>query len=199
MTAFSYFEFLVMKSMQPTQSLFIATVYRPPGPYTAFLMEFPEFQSDLVVMADNIHIFGDLNIHMEKSTDPLQKSFRAIIDSVGFRPTHCQSHSLDLLLSRGINVVDLNVFPHNPGLLDHHFITFAIATNNLLRPQPRIIKSCAINSRTTQRFLDALPNSLHQTKDVRVQKSVNHLTEERNLTLRNTLDAVAPLKTKNIS
>ena len=78
--------------------------------------------------------------------------------------------------------------------MDHHFITFAIATNNLLRPQPKIIKSRAINSQTTQRFLDALPDS----KDVKVQKSVNHLTEELNLTLRNTLDAVAPLKTKNI-
>jgi hypothetical protein len=92
--------------------------------------------------------------------------------------------------------VDFNVFPHNPGLLDHHFIMFAIATNILLRPQPRIIKSRAINS--TKRFLDALPDSLHLPKDVRVQKSVSHLTEELNLTLCNILDAVAPLKTKNI-
>ena len=60
-----------MKSMQPAQSLFIAT-------------EFPEFLSDLVVMADNIQIFGDFNTHMEMSTDPLQKAFGAIIDSVGF-------------------------------------------------------------------------------------------------------------------
>ena len=44
---------LVMKSMQPTQLLFIATMYRP---YTAFLTE---ILSDLVVIADNIHIFGD--------------------------------------------------------------------------------------------------------------------------------------------
>ena len=87
----------------------------------------------------------------------------------------------------------LNVFPHNPGLSDHHFITFANTTNNLLRPHPRIIKSHAIDSQTTQRFLDVLPDSLHLPKDVREQKSVNHLTEELNLTLRNTLDAVAPL------
>ena len=143
---FSTFELLVMKSMQPTQSLFIATVYRPPGPYSAFLTEFPEFLSNLAVMADNIHIFGDFNIHMEKSADPLQKAFGPIIDSVGFvlhvfGPTHCHRHTLDLVLSRGINVVDLNVFPHNPGLPDHHFITFAIATNHLLRPQPRFIKA----------------------------------------------------------
>ncbi|XP_064814245.1 uncharacterized protein LOC135529412, partial [Oncorhynchus masou masou] len=117
---FSSFELLVMKSMQP----FIATVYRPPEPYTAFLIEFPEFLSDLVVIADNILIFGDFNIHMEKSTDPLQKAFGAIIDFVQHvsGPTHCHSHTLDLVLSHGINVVDLNVFPHNPGLSDHHFI-----------------------------------------------------------------------------
>ena len=164
---FSSFELLVMKSMQPTQSLFIATVYRPPGPYTAFLIEFPELPSDLVVIADNILIFGDFYIHMEKSTDPHQKT---PIDSVGFvqhvsGPTHCHSHTLDLVLSHGINVVDLNVFPHNPGLSDHNFITFAIATNNLLRPQTTIIKSRAINSWTTQRFLDAHPGSLHLPKE----------------------------------
>jgi hypothetical protein len=39
-TTFLSFELLVIKSMQPTQSLFIATVHRPPGPYTAFLIEF---------------------------------------------------------------------------------------------------------------------------------------------------------------
>ena len=89
---FSSFKLLVMKSMQPTQSLFITTVYRPPGPYTAFVIEFPEFLSDLVVIADNILIFGNFNIHMEKSTDQLQKAFGVIIDPVGFvqhdsRPT----------------------------------------------------------------------------------------------------------------
>ena len=73
-TAFLSFEVLVMKSMQPAQSLFIATVYRPPLPYTAFLTEFPEFLSDLVVMADNIQIFDDFTIHMEKSTGPLWPS-----------------------------------------------------------------------------------------------------------------------------
>ena len=154
---------------------------------TAFLTEFPEFLSDLVVMADNIQHFGDFNIRMKKSTDPIQKAFGAIIISMGFvqhlsGPTHCHSHTLDLVLSRGINIVDL-VLPHNPGLSDHHIITFAIATNNLLRSQPRIIKSRAINSRTTQRFLDALPDSLHLPKDVGVRKLVKHLTDKLNVTV----------------
>ena len=78
-----------MKSMQPTQTLFIATVYRPSGPYAAFLTEFLEFLLDLVVMADNIHIFDDL-IFTWKSPHVQHVS----------RSTHCHSHNLDLVLSR---------------------------------------------------------------------------------------------------
>ena len=65
-------------------------------------------------MADNIHNVGDFNNHMEKSTDPLQKAFGAIIDSVGF-------------------------VQH----VDHHFITFVIAAINLLEtPTKDHQKSC---------------------------------------------------------
>jgi hypothetical protein len=49
---------------------------------TALLTEFTDFLSDLAVMADHFQIFGDFNIHMDKSTDPLQKAFGAIIDWV---------------------------------------------------------------------------------------------------------------------
>ena len=123
--------------MQTTQSLFIDTVYRLPGPYTVFLTEFPEFLSNLVVMADSIHIFGDFNTHIEKSIDPLQNTFGAI-DSVGFiqhvsGPMDCHNHNLDLILSCGIDILYLNVFPHNSGLSDHHL--FTLATNNLVRLQ----------------------------------------------------------------
>ena len=62
-------------------------------------------------MADNIQIFGDMNIHMEKSTGSLQKVFGTIIDGFVQRvsgPTHCRT--LDLVLSRGINIVDLKCF-----------------------------------------------------------------------------------------
>ena len=137
---FSSFELLVMKSTQPTQSLCIATVYRPPGPYSAFLTEFPEFLSDLVVIAGNIQRKLTLKrpqTHSKRLSEP-SSTVGFVQDVSG--PTHCHSHTLGLVLSNGINVVDLNVFPHNPGLSDHHFIPFAIATNNLLRPQPRIIK-----------------------------------------------------------
>ncbi len=48
-------------------SLALATVYRPPGPYTDFLKEFAVFLSDLLVNVDRALIVGDFNIHVESS------------------------------------------------------------------------------------------------------------------------------------
>ena len=40
------------------------------------------------------------------------------------RPTHCLNHTLDLVLTYGIDVEQLRVFPHNPVLSNHFLITF---------------------------------------------------------------------------
>ncbi len=45
-------------------SLALATVYRPPGPYTDFLKEFADFLSDLLVNVDKALIVGDFNINL---------------------------------------------------------------------------------------------------------------------------------------
>ncbi len=50
-------------------SLALATVYRPPGPYTDFLKEFADFLSDLLVNADKALIVGDFNIHVDNPND----------------------------------------------------------------------------------------------------------------------------------
>ena len=170
-TEFHSFEVLLMKVNQADKSFYIATIYRPPGPYTLFLNEFPEFLSNLVVMADSILIFGDFNIHMENPNDPLQKAFQAIIDSMGFiqhvsGPTHCHNHTLDLVLSREIDIVDLIIYPQNPGLSDHCLITLTVKTRNPLAPQTMSFKSRTINSRTTNKFLDILTSWLINNYDL---------------------------------
>ncbi len=48
-------------------SLALATVYRPPGPYTDFLKEFADFLSDLLVNVDIALIVGDFNIHVDNT------------------------------------------------------------------------------------------------------------------------------------
>ncbi len=52
-------------------SLALATVYRPPEPYTDFLKEFADFLSDLLVNVDKALIVGYFNIHFDNTNDAL--------------------------------------------------------------------------------------------------------------------------------
>ncbi|XP_073690777.1 uncharacterized protein [Garra rufa] len=87
----------------------LATVYRPPGHHTDFIKEFADFLSELVLAADKVLIVGDFNIHVDNEKDALGTEFLDILNSIGVRqhvsgPTHCRNHTLDLILSHGIDV-----------------------------------------------------------------------------------------------
>ena len=64
---------------------------------------------------------------MDVTNDSLSNAFTSLIDSIGFcqnvnKPNHCFNHTLDLVLSYGMDIEHLIVFPHNP-LLSDHYIT----------------------------------------------------------------------------
>jgi len=74
---FNSFKVLVLNLMlldvrkKSILSLALATVYRPPGPYTEFLKEFADFLSDLLVNVDKAIIVGDFNIYVDNTSDSL--------------------------------------------------------------------------------------------------------------------------------
>ncbi len=70
------------KQNKSVLSLALATVYRPPGPYTDFLKEFADFLSDLLVNADKALIVGDFNIHIDNTNDALGLAFTDLINSL---------------------------------------------------------------------------------------------------------------------
>ncbi len=70
-------------------SLPLATVYRPPGPYTDFLKEFADFLSDLLVNVDKALIFGDFNIQVDNTNDALGLAFTDLINSFGVKQNAC--------------------------------------------------------------------------------------------------------------
>ncbi len=86
----------------------LATVYRPPGHHRDFIKEFAAFLSELVLAADKVLIVGDFNIHVDNEKYLLGSAFIDILNSIGVKqhvsgPTHCQNHTLDLILSHGID------------------------------------------------------------------------------------------------
>ncbi len=81
-------------------SLALATVYRPPVPYTDIVKDFADFLSDLLVNVDKALTVGDFNIHIDYTNNALRLAFTNLINSFGVKqtvigPTHRFNHMLD--------------------------------------------------------------------------------------------------------
>ncbi|XP_067279202.1 uncharacterized protein [Pseudorasbora parva] len=106
----------------------LATVYRPPGHNTDFIKEFAGFVSELVLAVDKVLIVGDFNIHVDNEKDALGLAFRDILNSIGVRqhvsgPTHRLNHTLDLIMSHGINVDTVKILQQSDDISDHYLIS----------------------------------------------------------------------------
>ncbi|XP_062338955.1 uncharacterized protein LOC134037569 [Osmerus eperlanus] len=181
----------------PPPSFCIVTLYRPPGPYSLFLEEFADFSADLVTYTDNVLIMGDFNIHVDDPKDPLSKAFTALMYSTGLtqvvsKPTHLHSHTLDLVLMRGIKISDVIVHPHNPILSDHCLVTFKMDLCQSLGGTKNISTSRCITPNTALELANILPAALEVLNIP--NKSLNTKTRDLNLVLQLSLDSVAPLK-----
>ncbi len=100
----------------------LATVYRPPGHHTNFIKEFGDFISELVLAADKVLIVGDFNIHVDNGK--LGSAFIDILNSIGLRqnvsgPIYYRNHTLDLILSHGIDVNGAEVLQRSDDILNH--------------------------------------------------------------------------------
>ncbi len=105
----------------------LATVYRPPGHHTDFIKEFADFLSELVLAADRVLIVGDFNIHVDNEKDALGSAFIDILNSIGVRqhfsgPTHSRNHTLDLILSHGIDVNGVEILQQSDDISDHYLV-----------------------------------------------------------------------------
>ncbi len=124
---FDSFEVLMLnvklsdKQNKSVLSLALATVYRPPGPYTDFL-------SDLLVNVDKALIVGDFNIHVDNTNDALGLAFTDLMNSFGVKlnvtgPTHRFNHTLALIISHGIDLTDIDIVPQSDDVTDHFLVS----------------------------------------------------------------------------
>uniref|UniRef100_A0A8C2FJX0 Reverse transcriptase domain-containing protein n=3 Tax=Cyprinus carpio TaxID=7962 RepID=A0A8C2FJX0_CYPCA len=184
-------------------SLSLATVYRPPGPYTEFLKEFGDFLSDLLVTADKALIFGDFNIHVDNTNDALGLAFTNLLNCFGVKqnitgPTHRFNHTLDLIISHGIDLTDIDIVPQSDDVTDHFLVSciLRIDDNNYIasryRPGRTIVPA------TKDRFANNLPD-LSQLLCVPINThELDKMTGNMGTIFSNTLEAVAPIKLKKV-
>uniref|UniRef100_A0A8C1SIN6 Reverse transcriptase domain-containing protein n=1 Tax=Cyprinus carpio TaxID=7962 RepID=A0A8C1SIN6_CYPCA len=184
-------------------SLSLATVYRPPGPYTEFLKEFGDFLSDLLVTADKALIFGDFNIHIDNTNDALGLAFTNLLNCFGVKqnvtgPTHRFNHTLDLIISHGIDITDIDIVPQSDDVTDHFLVSCILRINNNNYIASRYRPGRTIVPATKDRFANNLPD-LSQLLCVPINThELDKMTGNMGTIFSNTLEAVAPIKLKKV-
>ncbi|XP_076854807.1 uncharacterized protein LOC143509873, partial [Brachyhypopomus gauderio] len=205
---FNSFEHLILTvsnvsnltSNKVSQSFMLITIYRPPGSYSEFLQEFSDFLSHVVLSADKVIIMGDFNIHFENRCDSFSIHFQAILDSMGITqnvvgPTHNCSHTLDLVLSFGIDISSLAILPQSEAVSDHSLITYELCLTDCVHRPPRYQIKRAITPSTIAALTDILPG-LTNTDPLVAPEGLERFTEHVETSLRTALDKVAPLRYK---
>ncbi len=141
----------------------LATVYRPPGHHTDFIKEFADFLSELVLAADKVLIVGDFNIHVDNEKDALGSAFIDILNSIGVRqhisgPTHSRNHTLDLILSHGIDVSGVEILQQSDDISDHYLVLCKLHIVKAVNSIPSYKYGRTITSTTQDCFVSNLPD-----------------------------------------
>ena len=144
----------------------ILIVYRPPNKTscTLFFEEFARLLEHVLSESSaSPMIAGDLNFHMENSSNALTRQFIEILETFDlkqhvFSATHASGHTLDLLITRLNEELVRNVKIHDPMISDH----LAVFCNlSLIKPQFRkkVISTRKLRSLDIDSFREDVRNS----------------------------------------
>ena len=147
---------------------------------------------------------------MDVTNDSLSNAFTSLIDSIGFcqsvnKPTHCFNHTLDLVLSYGMDIEHLIVFPHNPLISDHYLITFDFLLLDYKPSSKTSYRRCLSDS-AIAKFTEEIPSVFNSMPYLNITESyinfshsqIDNLVNSAAGSLQSTLDYIAPRKQKII-
>ncbi len=120
------FEYLGIVLKGAPRILFII-IYRPPKYSPAFVEEFTELLSMISSEFDCFAVAGDFNIHIDNAEIKTTKEIITVLNTFDLSqhvPTHNHGRTLDLLISRGLNIS--SIVMKDVALSDHFCIFFDI-------------------------------------------------------------------------
>ena len=111
----------------------VVAVYRPPysqaHPVTPciFFEEFSNYLESIVMCSEILIIAGDFNFHFNDQSDIDTKRFIDMLETFGLKqhvtaPTHFSNHTLDLLITRSSNDINISSLETTFFLSDHCFV-----------------------------------------------------------------------------
>ncbi len=188
-------------------------VYRPPPTAqnglttSSFIAEWSQFLSELTVSSAEIIILGDVNIHMDQTSQMQTRNFNESLQTTALQqhihePTHYRGHTIDVLISRDddrlvkdINVTDIGLTDNNGKLNnDHYAITFSLLcyTNEPRTKQVSYRKLRKINTDILKHDIK-LSTILNNTNGTVEELTTNYISGITEL-----IDAHAPLLQRTV-
>ncbi len=201
--SFEFSEWLVQWS---NKRLRLCILYHPPysqsNPISngTFLDEFDEYLESTALCDELLCVAGDFNIHMNKPNDTDQVRLSSMLKSYGLLnhvniPTHIHGNTLDLIITRDNDEMNLSAPSAGYMLSDHFFVTTKLGF-----PRPDLtVKS--ITYRNTKgidipSFKTDLAEVCHELLSI---DDVEVLASEYNQKLTKCLDLHAPVQSKTLT
>ena len=131
---------------------------------------------------------------VDNNMDSNAKELSALLDTFGLfqqvkGPTHTRGHTLDLVISKGVNISSVDV--KDLALSDHFCVFFDLQIIPNVQLTSVSVKRRYINENTSAKFMEAIAMSPTVSAE-----SVDELLDKFNWKISNVMDAVAPIKTK---
>ena len=155
-----------------------------------FMHDFESYLDTIVLVDEMLCITGDFNLHIDEPTD----TYGCLVNHITF-PTHLAGHTLDLVITRNNQEMELRSIKPGYFLSDHCFVCVEIV---IARPevQNKTLSYCKIKSIDKPSFaieLESICKDLLQIDDL------NELAAQCNCRPLSLLDRHAPVTTKTLS
>ncbi|KAL2093106.1 hypothetical protein ACEWY4_010418 [Coilia grayii] len=192
-TSFEYLSTLVKCS----SSMLLLTIYRPPRLSTpVFLEEFGELLLNICLRFDSLIISGDFNLHVDNPENTYAKEFLTLIDTFSLTqhvqgPTHSHGHTLDLVITKGLNV---STTVRDLAISDNFCVFFDVCMSPHIQNRSMSVRRRAINNGTGLLFEQALSHTPSQPSDC-----ADDLMIHFNSRMTHIMDNIALLKTKRVT
>ena len=155
------------------------------------------FESHALNLTDKMLLVGDFNVHVDNPDNPdtillndLLASYN-LVNRINF-PTHKHQHTLDLIIDNEDNSL-ITSTSRDLLISDHNFVHCTLNIKHPL-PSPKTIQYRQIKKMDHTAFRDNLKKHLNLSED----QSLEDMISAYDFILTQTLDALAPAKTKTI-
>ena len=183
-----------MEQKQSPSILFVV-LYKPPQYCHSFIDDFTVMLSVICIDFDSLVITGDFNVHVDNVCDSNAKELNAVLETFGLTqhvsgPTHSRGHTLDLLITKGVNISNVNVV--DVALSDHFCVFFDLSVIPKPPADSAVVRRRHINDSTGALFMEMI--HFENASCSNVNDFLNSVTSN----VLNVLDTIAPLKVKMV-